>query len=90
VNGDIGQVLRVPQGLRLVPLLDLLGDGSEVKLRAAYGETGNQPLFGQKFTNLGTPQLGGSAGHHGVHASGFADVEPERLKESRPASTAWP
>jgi len=33
-----------------------------VKLRGAYGETGNQPLFGQKFTLLGNTVIGGQIG----------------------------
>src|SRR5690606_37863508 len=61
--------------------LDLIGAGSEIKLRAAYGETGNQPLFGQKFTNLTTPQLGGTQGVAVSTIAGFSEVEPERLKE---------
>jgi outer membrane receptor protein involved in Fe transport len=35
----------------------------EVKLRAAYGESGNQPLYGQKFTPLNTTvNIGGIPG----------------------------
>jgi hypothetical protein len=60
-----------------------------VKLRAAYGETGNQPLFGQKFTNLGTPQLGGQQGITVATQSGFDGVEPERLKEIEVGIDGW-
>lgn len=81
VNGDIDKYFMYPQVSASYRFPDLLGGGSELKLRAAYGETGNQPLFGQKFTNLSTPQLGGSQGISVSTASGFADVEPERLKE---------
>jgi TonB-linked SusC/RagA family outer membrane protein len=81
VNGDIAKYYVFPQVSTSYRFDNLLGDGSELKLRAAYGETGNQPLFGQKFTNLGTPTLGGSQGVTVATASGFAGVEPERLKE---------
>ena len=81
VNGDIDKYYVFPQVSASYRLQDLLGGGSEIKLRAAYGETGNQPLFGQKFTNLSTPQLGGSQGVTVSTASGFSGVEPERLKE---------
>lgn len=81
VNGNIDGYYVFPKASGSYRLVDLLGDGSEVKLRAAYGETGNQPLFGQKFTSLGTPQLGGQQGITVSTASGFPDVEPERLKE---------
>ena len=60
---------------------DLLGSGSDFKVRAAYGETGNQPIFGQKFTNL-------DAGVYGKHTftivdatAGDAGIRPERIRE---------
>lgn len=81
VNGDVDKYYVFPKVAGSYRFMDLLGSGSEVKIRAAYGETGNQPLFGQKFTNLGTPQLGGSQGVTVGTVSGFAGVEPERLKE---------
>jgi TonB-dependent starch-binding outer membrane protein SusC len=81
VNGDIDKYYVFPQASASYRLRDLIGAGSEIKLRAAYGETGNQPRFGQKFTNLGTPQLGGQQGVTVSTASGFEGVEPERLRE---------
>jgi len=81
VNGDIDKLYIFPQVSASYRVRDMIGGGSEVKLRAAYGETGNQPLFGQKFTNLTTPQLGLANGLTVSTASGFAGVEPERLKE---------
>jgi outer membrane receptor protein involved in Fe transport len=81
VNGDIDKYYVFPKISGSYRLLDVLGQNSEIKLRAAYGETGNQPLFGQKFTNLGTPQLGGQQGVTVATASGSPIVEPERLKE---------
>ncbi|MCG6958061.1 MAG: SusC/RagA family TonB-linked outer membrane protein [Gemmatimonadetes bacterium] len=81
VNGDIDKYFVYPKISGSYRFLDLLGEGSEVKLRAAYGETGNQPLFGQKFTNLSTPQLGGEQGVTVSTTSGSSTIEPERLKE---------
>lgn len=81
VNGDIDRYFVFPKASASYRFQDLLGAGSEVKLRGAYGETGNQPLFGQKFTNLTTPQLGGQQGIAVSTVAGFAEVEPERLKE---------
>jgi TonB-dependent starch-binding outer membrane protein SusC len=81
VNGDIDKFFIFPKVATSYRFLDLIGAGSEIKLRAAYGETGNQPLFGQKFTNLTTPQLGGQQGVAVSTIAGFSDVEPERLKE---------
>ena len=81
VNGDIDKYYVFPQLSASYRFADLIGSGSELKLRAAYGETGNQPLFGQKFTNLTTPQLGGQQGVTVSTQAGFENVEPERLKE---------
>ena len=81
VNGDIDKYYVFPKVAGSYRFRDVLGNGSELKVRAAYGETGNQPLFGQKFTTLGTPQLGGQQGVTVGTAAGFAGVEPERLKE---------
>jgi TonB-dependent starch-binding outer membrane protein SusC len=81
VNGDIDKFFVFPKVAGSYRFLDLIGAGSEIKLRAAYGETGNQPLFGQKFTNLTTPQLGGQQGIAVSTIAGFDGVEPERLKE---------
>ena len=62
---------------------------AEAGWRAAYGETGNLPTFGQKFTNLGTPQLGGQQGITVSTTSGFDGVEPERLKEIEFGADGW-
>ena len=81
VNGDVDKYFIFPKLSASFRLLNLLGSGSEIKPRFAYGQTGNQPLFGQKFTLLGTPQLGGAQGFTVAGASGFEGVEPERVKE---------
>ncbi|MEO6443767.1 MAG: TonB-dependent receptor plug domain-containing protein [Gemmatimonadaceae bacterium] len=81
VMGDIDKYYVFPQVSGSYRFENLLGSGNEVKFRAAYGETGNQPIFGQKFTNLLTPTLGGLQGVAVSTAAGFANVEPERLKE---------
>ncbi len=81
VNGNTDKYFVYPKVSGSYRFIGLLGEGSEVKLRAAYGETGNQPLFGQKFTNLTTPQLGGQQGVAVSTISGYSNIEPERLKE---------
>jgi len=81
VNGDVNQLNIFPKISASYRLLGLLGEGSEIKPRIAYGETGNLPTFGQKFTLLATPQLGSATGFTVNGASGFAGVEPERVKE---------
>ena len=81
VNGDVDKYYVFPKVSGSYRFMGLLGDGSELKLRAAYGETGNQPLFGQKFTTLNTPQFGLANGFTVNTAAGNPAIEPERLKE---------
>jgi TonB-dependent starch-binding outer membrane protein SusC len=81
VNGDIDKYYVFPKISGSYRILGLMGEGSELKPRLAYGETGNLPTFGQKFTLLGTPQLGGSTGFTVAGASGNTEVSPERVKE---------
>jgi len=60
----------------LAPQFDLL------KLRAAYGETGNQPLYGMRFTELGTSQnIEGNPALNVVGVLGNPDIKPERQHE---------
>lgn len=55
---------------------------NELKLRAAYGESGNQPLYGQKFTPLtATNNIGGIPGLIVGATVGSADLKPERQRE---------
>ena len=81
VNGLVDSYNIFPKISASYRVLGLMGAGSELKPRIAYGETGNLPIFGQKFTQLGTPQLGSLSGFTVAGASGFAGVEPERVKE---------
>jgi TonB-linked SusC/RagA family outer membrane protein len=81
VNGDIDAFNVFPKVSGSYRILNVLGAGSEIKPRIAYGETGNLPLFGQKFTTLGTPRLGGLSGFTVAGAAGNINVEPERVKE---------
>ncbi|HEY0970536.1 MAG TPA: SusC/RagA family TonB-linked outer membrane protein [Gemmatimonadales bacterium] len=81
MNGDIDKFYIFPKVSGSYRILNVFGEGSEIKPRIAYGETGNLPLFGQKFTLLGTPQFGGTTGFVVEGDAGFEDVEPERVKE---------
>jgi hypothetical protein len=53
----------------------------ELKLRAAYGETGNQPLYGQKFTGLDLSSIGGLGAFRVGTTRAAADIRPERQRE---------
>jgi TonB-dependent starch-binding outer membrane protein SusC len=81
MNGDIDKYNVFPKVSGSYRILGVLGEGSEIKPRIAYGETGNLPVFGQKFTTLGTPALGGVTAIVVAGAAGNKDVSPERVKE---------
>jgi TonB-linked SusC/RagA family outer membrane protein len=80
-NGATNRYFIYPKLSASYRFPDLLGAGSDFKVRAAYGETGNQPVFGQKFTNL-------DAGVYAKHTTTIVDVtsgdpgiRPERIRE---------
>ena len=55
---------------------------NELKLRAAYGESGNEPLYGQKFTPLtATGNIGSIPGLTVGATTGAATLKPERQRE---------
>jgi TonB-dependent starch-binding outer membrane protein SusC len=57
--------------------------GFEVlRVRGAYGEAGNRPNYGQKFTPLNaTVNIDGNAGITLIGLAGDPDIEPERQRE---------
>jgi TonB-linked SusC/RagA family outer membrane protein len=64
---------RWPQGV---------GFADELKLRFAYGESGNEPLYGQKFTPLdATNNIRGLPGLVTGGTTGASDLRPERQRE---------
>jgi len=55
---------------------------NELKVRGAYGESGNEPLYGQKFTPLtATNNIGGLPGLVVGATTGAATLKPERQRE---------
>lgn len=81
-NGDPDQFFYYPKAATSYRFPNLGTYVDELKLRVAYGETGNQPLFGQKFTPLSaTNNIGGLPGLVVVGLAGDPDIEPERMRE---------
>jgi len=55
---------------------------NELKLRGAFGQTGNEPLYGQRFTPLNsTLNIGGLPGLVTLGTVGATDLRPERNQE---------
>lgn len=81
-NGDVNKYYYFPSATGSYRFPGLVGENSEVKLRLAYGETGNQPVFGQKFTTLqGGVVIGGNVGTVAGATAGDASIRPERTRE---------
>jgi TonB-linked SusC/RagA family outer membrane protein len=81
-NGDTGKYYYFPKYAASYRMPGLMpGMVDEVKLRAAYGTTGNQPQYGQKFTNLNSGSIGGLGGFTFATRRGFADIRPELQRE---------
>lgn len=83
-NADAGKLFWYPKAAASYRFPGLLGSGSDFKLRAAYGQSGNEPVYGQRFTDLasslnvgGIPGLVVSTGA----TTGAPDLRPERMKE---------
>jgi len=81
-NGEVNKFYFFPKAAGSYRFPSALGEGSDLKLRVAYGETGNQPLFGQKFTTLqGGQVIGGHAGTVVGNVAGDPTIRPERTRE---------
>ncbi|MEX2570738.1 MAG: SusC/RagA family TonB-linked outer membrane protein [Gemmatimonadota bacterium] len=81
-NGDPGEFFLYPKASASYRFADLLSGLDELKLRVAYGESGNQPLFGQKFTALtATNNIQGLPALVVEGTAGDADITPERTRE---------
>jgi len=83
-NADASKLFWYPKAAGSYRFPGLLGEGSDLKLRAAYGQSGNEPTYGQIFTDLasalnvgGIPGLVVSTGA----TTGAPDLRPERMKE---------
>lgn len=82
VNADRDKTFYFPRVSGSYRIAAPISGVTEVKFRAAYGESGNQPNFGERdltFTNLGL--IDGNAGYGIPGTIGNTTVTPERLKE---------
>jgi TonB-linked SusC/RagA family outer membrane protein len=80
-NGDVNKFFFYPKAAASYRFVGFGGSDDEVKLRAAFGQTGTQPNFGNKFTPNATGTIGGLFGTYAGFAAGFADIKPERQTE---------
>jgi len=81
-NGDPNKVFYYPKASASYRFPQLKrGLIDELKLRVALGESGNQPLYGQKFTALAGLNVGGVPAAQIATASSAVNIVPERQLE---------
>jgi len=80
-NGDTDKFYFYPKAAASYRFTRPFGGLDEVKLRAAFGQTGNQPLFGAKFTPDTTGTIGGLFGVLPGNRAGDIFIRPETQTE---------
>jgi TonB-dependent starch-binding outer membrane protein SusC len=82
LNADASKLYYFPKASASYRFVRPLGFVDEFKLRGAFGESGNEPTYGQKFTSLRiTGKVGGIPGTVGGDTTGAKDLHPERERE---------
>jgi hypothetical protein len=81
VNGDTKKLYFFPKASGSYRFVAPFSGLDELKVRAAFGQTGNPPQFGQKFTLDGTGVIGGQFGTLTGANVGASDIRPERQTE---------
>ncbi len=82
VNGDTHKYYFFPKTSASYRFVTPFSGVDELKVRAAIGQTGNPPQFGQKFTPEGTGTIGGLFGTLAGGNAGAIDIRPERQTET--------
>jgi TonB-dependent starch-binding outer membrane protein SusC len=80
-NGNTDKYFFYPKAAASYRLIKPLGGIDELKLRAAYGQTGNRPVFGTKYLSDSTATIGGNFGTVIPTQAGDPTIKPERQKE---------
>jgi TonB-linked SusC/RagA family outer membrane protein len=81
-NGNPNQLYFYPKASVSYQIPGLPSLIEQLKLRAALGFSGNEPLYGQKFTELVPGNIGGSVPILTIQGNaGAADLRPERQRE---------
>jgi len=85
LNGDPNKFYGFPKASLAVNIHNFgdwnMGAIDQIKLRAAYGETGSSASFGSIFTSLNSVSIGGVGGSSVASLRGDANIEPETSQE---------
>lgn len=81
-NGDTDEYYLYPKAAASFRFPNVVSRVDDLKLRVAYGETGNLPLWADKYTEMSTANsIGGFKGIVVQGVTGAADIRPERMRE---------
>lgn len=80
-NGDPSKVFFYPKAAMSYRFVQPASPVDELKLRGAWGQTGNQPAFGNKYSPDTTGTIGGRFGKYAGQRSGDPGITPERQTE---------
>ncbi|HEU5303949.1 MAG TPA: SusC/RagA family TonB-linked outer membrane protein [Gemmatimonadales bacterium] len=80
-NGDTEKFFFYPKLAASYRFVQPFGGVDELKLRGAYGQTGNRALFGAKFVTDTTGTIGGQFGTYIGNRAGDPLIKPERQEE---------
>ena len=80
-NAGVDKLYYYPKASASYRLPEFASWINELKLRVAYGETGNEPLYGNRYTPLNVVNYGGVTGVQVGGIISSPDLHPEREKE---------
>jgi hypothetical protein len=80
-NGNTDKFFFYPKAAMSYRFIRPFGGLDEIKLRGAFGQTGNQPLFGAKFSSDTTGNISGIFGNFPPNRVGDPDIHPEPQTE---------
>ncbi len=80
-NGDTDKFFFYPKAAASYRILRPFGGLDEIKLRGAFGQTGNQPLFGAKFSPDTTGTISSIFGVLPGNRAGDPEIRPEKQTE---------
>ena len=81
VNGDPTHFFFYPKAAASYRFVQPAGGVDELKLRLAWGQTGNPPLFGARYILDSTNAIGGQVGQFRAQRLGDTGITPERNTE---------
>jgi TonB-linked SusC/RagA family outer membrane protein len=80
-NGNTDKFFLYPKLAASYRFLQPFGGVDAIKLRGAYGQTGNRALFGSKYVTDTTGTIGGLFGTYIGNRAGDPLIQPERQEE---------